>query len=143
MTFRIPSPSFFISVVMAFDPKWIVGWRLEELYHVAKNNGFTVNIVKINNIPTPMFTNWKALTRMMTGPFINVCIEQKDSSCTVSKLLSDHDMVGKMSTGGEKRGIMKERPSPSELYRIPQRRTKQTRLTIRHGQIIRIDDEKE
>ena len=136
---------------MAFDPKWTVGWRLEELYHVAKNNGFTVNIVKINDIPTPMFANWKALTRMMSGPFINVCIERKDSSCTVSKLLSDHDMascgmggmVGEMSCG-EKRGIIKDQHfHPSEPYRIPQRRMKQTRLTIRHGQIIRVDDEKE
>jgi hypothetical protein len=37
---------------MAFDPKWTVGWKLNDLISMATKMGFKVNVLDISNIPT-------------------------------------------------------------------------------------------
>lgn len=37
---------------MAFDPKWTVGWKLNDLISMATKVGFKVNVLDISNIPT-------------------------------------------------------------------------------------------
>lgn len=39
---------------MAFDPKWTERWTLAELRRVAQQNGFRVNVLKINGTTTPI-----------------------------------------------------------------------------------------
>ena len=97
------SPNF-LSHIMAFDPKWTVGWNMTDLHTVAQRNGYRVNVLKFNNNPTPLFTNWKALIKTSDGPFINVCIEQKGSLGVVSNIIPDSVMNNRETEGEEKKG---------------------------------------
>ena len=142
---------------MAFDPKWTVGWNVKDLYTVAQRNGFRVNVIKVNNIPTPLSTNWKTLMTLKDGPFINVCIEQKGSLNVVSNIIPDSVMNNREEKGKERenrsdecngidfrRRFMRDSSKQIELYRIPQRRQKKKiRITIRRGQIVQEEEEDE
>lgn len=45
---------------MAFDPKWTVGWTLDELQAVVGRMGFQVNVLDVDDNPTPLKRDyWK------------------------------------------------------------------------------------
>ena len=45
---------------MAFDPKWTVGWTLDELQAVVGRMRFQVNVLDVDDNPTPLKRDyWK------------------------------------------------------------------------------------
>lgn len=79
---------------MAFDPKWTVGWTLDELKTVAQKMDFRVNVLDIDDNPTPLKRVYLKYVLTQTvgslSPHINVKVKTLPNSKTVTSYVVSH-----------------------------------------------------